>query len=519
MEEPSIVSRLFANAVSFSQVPTYHLLLEAFLVSWVVWLLVRRVSSRERRLKAEKLTKEEEEELLAEWKPEPLVPDVDPDHPALHVPVISEKAGKYMTIGGVRCLNMATHNYLGFAGNETIEAAAVECIRKFGVGSCGPRAFYGTADVHVYLEEKLASFFGAQQAVLYSYGFSTIASAIPAYAKKGDIIFVDECVNFAIQKGLDASRSKIKYFRHNDTEHLEQLLEQQAAEDRRNPKQAKTSRRFLVVEGIYMNTGTVCNIDKMVVLKHKFKLRFFIDESVSFGTLGDHGKGITEYAGLELNDIDLIMATLEYSAGSIGGFCVGTTYVVEHQTLAGLGYCFSASLPPMLAAGAMKSVELMEENPKMFSDLRDRCEEIHNAFEDLPGLKLNGDRISPVKHLVLRNMKASREEEKAVMTEIVDRSRKKGVALVMASYLEDAEVHLPPVSIRLTASTLLTVDDICIAGKTILSVCREMFEGAQVNGVAGGGAGLAAATDSSDSNVEEEEGEEGEHESAENDDE
>ena len=58
-----------------------------------MWLLVRRVSSRERRLKAEKLTKEEEEELLAEWKPEPLVPDVDPDHPALHVPVISEKVG------------------------------------------------------------------------------------------------------------------------------------------------------------------------------------------------------------------------------------------------------------------------------------------------------------------------------------------------------------------------------------------------------------------------------------------
>ena len=73
----------------------------------------------------------------------------------------------------------------------------------------------------------------------------------------------DECVNFAIQKGLDASRSKIRYFRHNDTEHLEQLLEQQAAEDRRNPKQAKTSRRFLVVEGIYMNTGTVCNIEKV----------------------------------------------------------------------------------------------------------------------------------------------------------------------------------------------------------------------------------------------------------------
>ena len=62
--------------------------------------------------------------------------------------------------------------------------------RKFGVGSCGPRAFYGTADVHVHLEEKLAEFLGTEQAILYSYGFSTVASAIPAYAKKGDIIFV-----------------------------------------------------------------------------------------------------------------------------------------------------------------------------------------------------------------------------------------------------------------------------------------------------------------------------------------
>ncbi len=75
----------------------------------------------------------------------------------------------------------------------------------------------------------------------------------------------------------------------------------------------------------------------------------------------------------------------------------------------------------MLAAGAMKSIELMEEDPGMFTSLRERCEEIHNVFEDLPGLKLNGDRISPVKHLVLRKMNATREEDKAVMTKVVNR--------------------------------------------------------------------------------------------------
>ena len=89
------------------------------------------------------------------------------------------------------------------------------------------RGFYGTIDVHLNLEEELASFMGVEEAALYSYGFSTIASAIPAYAKRGDIIYADEAVCFAIQKGLEASRSKIVYFKHNDLEDLRAKLEEQ----------------------------------------------------------------------------------------------------------------------------------------------------------------------------------------------------------------------------------------------------------------------------------------------------
>lgn len=99
------------------------------------------------------------------------------------------------------------------------------------VGSCGPRGFYGTSDVHLELEVRLAKFMQVEAAVLYSYGFSTIASAIPAYCKRGDIIFVDECVNFAIQKGMDASRSKIVHFKHNDMNDLDRLLAEQQKAD------------------------------------------------------------------------------------------------------------------------------------------------------------------------------------------------------------------------------------------------------------------------------------------------
>ena len=74
-----------------------------------------------------------------------------------------------------------------------------------------------------------------------------------------------------------------------------QLLEEQAKDDKKNPTLAKKVRRFLVVEGIYINTGNICKLDQMIELKHKYKLRLFIDESISFGTLGSTGKGITEH--------------------------------------------------------------------------------------------------------------------------------------------------------------------------------------------------------------------------------
>ncbi|EFP05273.1 CRE-SPTL-1 protein [Caenorhabditis remanei] len=140
---------------------------------------------------------------------------------------------KEVTIDGETYLNMASTNFLSFIGVKRIEERAKQTIFKYGVGSCGPRGFYGTVDVHLDLEKELAKFMGCEEAVLYSYGFATVSSAIPAYAKKGDVIFVDEGVNFAIQKGLQASRSRVEYFKHNDMEDLERLLLEQEQRDKK----------------------------------------------------------------------------------------------------------------------------------------------------------------------------------------------------------------------------------------------------------------------------------------------
>lgn len=129
----------------------------------------------------------------------------------------------------------------------------------------------------------------------------------------------DECVNFAIQKGLDASRSKTVYFKHNDMIDLERCLQEQAAFDKKHPKKASRIRRFIIAEAIYMNTGEMCPLDKMVELRKKHKCRLFLDESISFGTLGSHGRGLTEFLNVNVSGMEhsfkreLIFCTYNFS--------------------------------------------------------------------------------------------------------------------------------------------------------------------------------------------------------------
>uniref|UniRef100_A0A914CB15 Serine palmitoyltransferase 1 n=1 Tax=Acrobeloides nanus TaxID=290746 RepID=A0A914CB15_9BILA len=277
----------FNDAISFAW--HFHYFIEAFLVALVIYLLVFRKKTKKDPFPH--LTEQEKDELIAEWTPEPLVPESDPNEVVPEPRYVDGKIGKVVSIDGKEYLNLATSNFLGFVGDSRIEEVAKKTIFKYGVGSCGPRGFYGTVDVHLDLEKELAEFFGCEEAVLYSYGFATIASAIPAYAKRGDVIFADKGVNFAIQKGLQASRSRIEWFEHNDVEDLERLLEIQAEKDRKNPKIAAKTRRFMVVEGLYTKTADLCPLPQLMALKWKYKVRIFIDESYSFGVIGKTGRG------------------------------------------------------------------------------------------------------------------------------------------------------------------------------------------------------------------------------------
>ncbi|KAH8372587.1 hypothetical protein KR009_000147 [Drosophila setifemur] len=455
-----VAIQLFAEIGSiFRSTPTFALILETFLLISVIWLLLHRRSGGRRR----RLTKEEEERIIGSYEPEPLVGDTEPEHPLLRTRIVQSRVGKHIKVDGHECLNLSSHNYLGFLEDKEILEEACKSLRKYGVGSCGPRGFYGTMDVHLDLEDRIAKFMGLEEAIVYSYGFSTVASAIPAYAKRGDVIFVDEAVNFAIQKGLDASRSTIVFFKHNDVDDLERLLIEQQKRDQNNPKKALRTRRFLVAEGIYMNTGEICPLPQLIGLRQKYKLRLFVDESISFGTLGKGGRGVTEHFNVNRDEVDLISAGMEGSMSTIGGFCVGSHFIAEHQRLSGLGYIFSASLPPMLTQAAISALDRFEREPQIFQELQSTAKKLHQKFSQFTKLLLRGNELSPVKHLYLSEAAENFDKELKLLTELADKCIARGVALVQAAYLQNRErVPVRP-SLRIAVNLLLRESDITTA--------------------------------------------------------
>jgi 7-keto-8-aminopelargonate synthetase-like enzyme len=158
--------------------------------------------------------------------------------------------------------NLASYNFYNFIANETLKEKAIDTLRKYGVGPCGPPGFYGTQDVHMRTEQDIAEHLGTPACIVYAQAFSTISSVIPAFSKRGDIIVADKAVNYAIRKGLQICRSTVHWYEHNDMADLERVLQKVTRSQMKKP----LTRRFIVSEGLFENIGDVVDLPKLVCI-------------------------------------------------------------------------------------------------------------------------------------------------------------------------------------------------------------------------------------------------------------
>jgi 8-amino-7-oxononanoate synthase len=267
---------------------------------------------------------------------------------------------------------VGSNNYLGLASDPRIKDAAINAVKKFGSTCSGSRLLNGTLSLHEELEQRLAKFLKREATAVVSTGFQTNLAAVSALLGRHDLVFTDKQNHASLVDGVRLSFGQEKRYRHNDMEHLEQLLADAPLD----------AAKIIITDGVFSMEGDVCNLPKIAELAQRYKARIFTDDAHAMGVLGENGRGTSEYFGLEAQT-DLVMGTFSKSFASLGGVIAGPFDVINFIKHKARSVVFSASMTPAAVASALKALEIIEAEPQRRTRLLDIAEKMHNGFRSV----------------------------------------------------------------------------------------------------------------------------------------
>lgn len=257
-------------------------------------------------------------------------------------------SARTVTVGGRTLLLFCSNDYFGLSHDPRIVAAVKDGLDRYGFGSGGSRLISGSRTPHADLEKALASFLGAEAALLFSTGFSANSGVIPAIAGKGDVILADKLNHASLVDGCLLSRAETVRYPHCDMAALEKLLIK--------ARSART--RWIVTDGLFSMDGDMAPLDAICALAKTHDARVYVDDAHAFGVLGNNGRGTPELFGVE-HDIDILMGTLGKAAGGMGAFAAGKKSTIDWLLNKARSFIFSTAMPAAVAAGNLKAVEIL----------------------------------------------------------------------------------------------------------------------------------------------------------------
>lgn len=260
-----------------------------------------------------------------------------------------------------RCVNLGSYNYLGFGDDWQITCAesVTQSLTQLPISASSSCLEYGTTNIHRQVEETVAEFLKKEDAIVLTMGFNTNATVIPALVNKGDLIISDELNHTSIVCGARGSGAAIRVFRHNDAQHLEQILRESVVMGK--PRARRPWNKILViVEGIYSMEGEFCNLHEIVTVSKKYGAYVYLDEAHSIGATGITGRGCSEHFNVDTSMIDVMMGTFTKSFGGMGGYIAADSTVISMLRRKCVGCSSHNSLSPTVAQQVLTSFKVRD---------------------------------------------------------------------------------------------------------------------------------------------------------------
>jgi len=264
-----------------------------------------------------------------------------------------------------------SYSYLGMGDHPRVTQAVLEAIKQFGTTSHGSRVLTGSTQIHHDLEKTIASFIGGESAITFPTGWITNFSTISSLFGPNDTIITDLKNHNSIHAGTEASGAKTIFFNAEKPSTLERAL-----------KKAGDTVTLVIIDSVFSMDGVIAPLPEILDLCKKYNAFIMIDEAHSIGVLGNKGKGITEYFGIDPMEIDILMGNTNKAIAGSGGYIVARKEITEFLRYRANGYLFSNAIPAHLIAASVESIKVIQDHPEIIADLREKHTYFRNKIID-----------------------------------------------------------------------------------------------------------------------------------------
>ena len=266
-------------------------------------------------------------------------------------------AGGMINAGGRHIINFSSNDYLDLAQHPDVVEMSRRYAGTYGAGSTASRLVCGTLACHEELEARLAAFKQYPAALLFGSGFMANAGVIPTLVSREDTVYADKLAHASILDAVTLSRARLRRFRHNDPEHLNDLLGKHS-----------TGRALVVVESVYSMDGDLAPLSALKDIADRHGAMLMVDEAHATGIFGPEGRGCVN-ALRENGPVDVSMGTLSKALGGYGGFIACSEALRDLLVNTSRAFIYTTAPPPAAAGAALGALDVLEREPERGAQL------------------------------------------------------------------------------------------------------------------------------------------------------